>query len=408
MEGSLVCKIGRCRLLVVGIVSACLLFVTPTWAAGSSTKGIAKLQHQVTKSLCKSFRKAMGSKDFAKSFGRRHSIRSCTTKNRRYMISTRDDLKKKCVSYRKRNPDAFKSKYGSGRKQRGALGRCLRIKLRAAVRLLRRQIRATVLECRADLKSDSKRFAKKYRHRRTAVSLRRCIGSELFRPDHDSRDDHVDNPVDNSFDDAAGNRSGQSESSPDSDPPDMCDATTAERITMTLPFREANRPDSLGPMGETITHPKPQHPRGHPGIDFQWDGSASKQLIASASGVVVTIRTGFYPSTWDLYIVSGCYRIGYGVLGSVAPGLNEGSTVQKGDFIGVPAYAPGTGADMSGFHWEFGYNNASSLYPFRICPMTYFDDSSVQRIEAIWATSTFERKDLFPHICSGDFYGLDS
>ena len=312
------CKMSRCQLLVVGVVSVCLLFITPTWAASSNTKGIAKLEHQATKSLCKSLRNAMGNKDFAKSFGRRHGIRSCAAKNRRYMISTRDDLKKKCISYRKRNPDAFRSKYGS---------------------------------C--------------------------CVG----RPEN---------------------------AWADSDPPDMCDATSAERITMTLPFTEANRPESLGPMGETITHPKPQHPRGHPGIDFQWDGSASKQLIASASGVVVTIKNGFYPNTWDLYIVSGCYRIGYGVLGSVAPSLSEGSTVQKGDFIGSPAHSPGTGADMSGFHWEFGYNNVRSLYPFRICPMTYFDDSSVQRIEAIWATSTFERKDLFPHICSGDFYGLDS
>ncbi len=402
------CKMSRCQLLVVGVVSVCLLFITPTWAASSNTKGIAKLEHQATKSLCKSLRNAMGNKDFAKSFGRRHGIRSCAAKNRRYMISTRDDLKKKCISYRKRNPDAFRSKYGSGRKQRGALGRCLRIRLRAAVRLIRRQIRTTVLECRADLKSDPNHFAKKYRHRRTAVSLRRCLGSELFRPDHGSRGDRADDRVDNSFNGAVDSRRDQGGSSSDSDPPDMCDATAAGRITMTFPFTEENSPESLGPMGETITHPKPQHPRGHPGIDFQWDGSASKQLIASASGVVVTIKNGFYPNTWDLYIVSGCYRIGYGVLGSVAPSLSEGSTVQKGDFIGSPAHSPGTGADMSGFHWEFGYNNVRSLYPFRICPMTYFDDSSVQRIEAIWATSTFERKDLFPHICSGDFYGLDS
>ncbi len=389
-------------LFFTAVAMASLLYVTPTWAASSSTKQAAQLQHKTTVSLCKSLRYAMGIKDFAKSFGKRRSIKSCAARHKRNMTNTRKKQTDKCKAERNKNPNAFRSRYGSGGKKPDALGRCLRIKLRAAVRLIRHQIRATIQECKAEIKSDPKQFKKKYRHRRAVVSLRRCVSSKLFRPDRSRRDDR-----DDSFDGAVDSGSYQMSNDPVGGPSDICDASTTERITMTLPFTEGNRPDSLGPMGETISHPKPQNPRGHPGIDFQWDGSATKQLIASTSGVVATIRTGFHPSTWDLYIVSGCWRIGYGVLGSVAPSLSEGSVVQKGDPIGTPAHSPGTGADMSAFHWEFGYNNARSLYPFRICPMTYFDVNSVQRIEAIWASSTYMHKDLFPHICSGDFFGLD-
>ena len=61
-----------------------------------------------------------------------------------------------------------------------------------------------------------------------------------------------------------------------------------ERVTISLPFSKENEAQWLIPMGETIAHPKPQVPHGHPGIDFIWDHSTP--IIAVASGTVANIR----------------------------------------------------------------------------------------------------------------------
>ncbi len=42
-----------------------------------------------------------------------------------------------------------------------------------------------------------------------------------------------------------------------------------QKITIRVPYEFSGVPDSMIPMGETINHPKPQVPNGHPGIDFQ-------------------------------------------------------------------------------------------------------------------------------------------
>lgn len=130
-------------------------------------------------------------------------------------------------------------------------------------------------------------------------------------------------------------------------------------------------------MGETINHPFLD---GHPGIDFQWYHHAVP-LISSADGVISSISK-HAEGGFELEIDGGWYRTGY--LGiEVDPNLKSGQKIQKGDLVGEPYHAtnlPDNNPNLWGFHWEFGY---VSLLKNEICPLTYFDANSKERIEKI-------------------------
>lgn len=182
-----------------------------------------------------------------------------------------------------------------------------------------------------------------------------------------------------------------------------------ERITISLPF--AKEDDDLifiNPMGETDHH-KP--PRGHPGLDFAWKHQAP--LIAAAGGKVTKIEEhppGGYGETekiYDVEVVSGIYAIRYTEI-APAPNLKIGMKVNQGEVIGRGGEykQPGEGGLGTHYstHWEFDYD---SFIIDRLCPLTYFDEDSLSRINAIWDKVGSTYNGQFPEICSGFYKGRD-
>lgn len=179
-----------------------------------------------------------------------------------------------------------------------------------------------------------------------------------------------------------------------------------QRITISIPFDKKDPPQNLIPMGETIAHPKPQVPNGHPGIDIQWDHSTN--ILSSSDGEVSSIKqTPEHFNNWDLEVSSGVYRLRYKEMQDYNQDLKVGSKVKKGDFIGHPGHF--TFTDSPGhyqIHWEFA---SASLILDRWCPMNYFDAESKKIMEEAWdkipADNQFKEK--FPYICSGDYFGKE-
>ncbi len=184
-----------------------------------------------------------------------------------------------------------------------------------------------------------------------------------------------------------------------------CDTKTSgpdESIVLSVPFATGDLPYGLIPMGETVNHPKPQNPEGHPGIDFMWDHPA--RILASAAGTVDFIEPGYWPGTWDVGVLTGGYLIGYTEMESYNPDLHAGGEVAAGDFVGYPQHPTGSPAGYRMIHWEFGYH-LGGRHPDRLCPMSYFDPASRAIMEQIWSGTAYEYKDDFPEICSGDYSG---
>src|SRR2546428_1870458 len=179
-----------------------------------------------------------------------------------------------------------------------------------------------------------------------------------------------------------------------------------ERIIISLPF-SAENDNSTGmiPMGETLFHPKPKDPNGHPGIDFQWNHSAD--IIASADGTVANINHGSTEGI-DVIVSNGVYELRYKEMNETSLGSNIkiGAQIKKGDFIGNPyeSLFP-DGSHQYQIHWELA---SISLVLDRWCPLTYFDPDSRARIEKIWNNVSPDAdqgvKRQFPYICSGDYF----
>ncbi|HSX57884.1 MAG TPA: hypothetical protein VLE47_01265 [Candidatus Saccharimonadales bacterium] len=172
-----------------------------------------------------------------------------------------------------------------------------------------------------------------------------------------------------------------------------------QKIIIVVPFDKNNPPDQMIPMGETLYHPKPKVPKGHPGIDFGWS-KADGKVLSSSEGSVRQIKLGASEEgLYDVEIASGFYFLRYKELKKVNSDLKVGSKVKKGDFIGTP------GTLANGFHWELA---SISLIRDRYCPVSYLDPESKTLIENIWdkVPSTDKVKNKFPEICSGDYKGV--
>ncbi len=177
-----------------------------------------------------------------------------------------------------------------------------------------------------------------------------------------------------------------------------------KHIVIGLPFApEYDARALLTPMGETIYHPKPQVPAGHPGIDFAWPSPVP--IISSSDGKVIQVvheNSGLASVT----VKSSVYELRYKELAGDTLGNNikNGAKIKTGDFIGNagPGWSMGTnGEDIYGIHWEFG---SPSLIRDRFCPLTYFDLGSLSRINKILFNHPLdEMKQNFPDICSGDY-----
>lgn len=183
------------------------------------------------------------------------------------------------------------------------------------------------------------------------------------------------------------------------------------RIVIGLPYEANDAPSGMIPMGETLYHPKPQVPHGHPGIDFGWQNGTSHAMIAAHDALVTRIEEGASePGKWDVELRSGVYLLRYKEMEDVAPGLRVGSALRQGDLVGHAGHycdqSGPAGAEHCWFnvHWELA---SVSLLRDRFCPQTYFDPASRAAIDALWASvpASDKVKAQFPEMCSGDYAG---
>jgi ribosomal protein S27E len=176
-----------------------------------------------------------------------------------------------------------------------------------------------------------------------------------------------------------------------------------ERIVLALPFAPEDDAQNLIPMGETIEHP--HSPRGHPGIDFQWDHSVP--ILASAAGKVSTIVYVREHKSWDIFVRTGVYEVRYKELEQCNPQLHEGDFVETGTLLGYPCHPtdlPDGNLKHYQIHWELA---SACFWKDRFCPLGYLEPEARGRIDAIWAKSNNKFKAAFPHICSREYYGRE-
>lgn len=174
--------------------------------------------------------------------------------------------------------------------------------------------------------------------------------------------------------------------------------TTQTPQSISLPYSQDNPPDTILPMGETIYHPEPQNPGGHPGIDFIWKQKVP--ITASAPGIVTDIiPSEGHSGLWDVGIRSGKYLISYTALSDYNHNLKKNSMINHNDFIGYPNNQGNNPNYMT--HWNFGIYNHNPIYPQRLCPVAYFDAASKKSIELSWQNTAWEYKNQFPKICNG-------
>ncbi len=177
-----------------------------------------------------------------------------------------------------------------------------------------------------------------------------------------------------------------------------------ERIEIRAPWESNDTPASMIPMGETVYHPKPQVPHGHPGIDFLWTNGTSHAMVAAHDGVVSRIVQGASePGKWDMEIRSGVYLLRYKEMDDVN-GLGVGASVREGDVVGHAGHYCDAQHCWFNVHWELA---SVSLLRDRWCPVTYFDPASRAAIESLWDSvpGNDTVKSRFPDVCSGDYAG---
>jgi hypothetical protein len=168
---------------------------------------------------------------------------------------------------------------------------------------------------------------------------------------------------------------------------------TQEKIIISLPYTPSQSTNSVVPMGETIYHPDPPNPGGHPGIDFQWGLSKVIDIIACHDGEVIFAERTESHNKFDVHIKSGNYTIVYAELENIDSKITQGAKVVLGQRIGEPGKFNGNHYNM---HWELRLGTRS------ICPMNYFNPESKSRIEKDWANTKEPRiKKNAPDICSG-------
>lgn len=188
---------------------------------------------------------------------------------------------------------------------------------------------------------------------------------------------------------------------------------TPARPVLSLPYSTSVPMYHLSPMGETLYHPKPQNPTGHPGIDFIWDSAGTIEIIASMAATVTGIRAdSSHAGAWDVATSNGSYGVDYTEIGSVKSGLAVGSSLNVGDVIGTPQHPVEMTDDpnYTMFHWQFGNvsedPSANAFVTTRICPLTYFTSGALSTLNSIWASMNWpEIKANAPSICSGDYAG---
>jgi len=182
---------------------------------------------------------------------------------------------------------------------------------------------------------------------------------------------------------------------------------------MALPFTKDHEPFGIMPMGETINHPPPKSPNGHPGLDFQWEYKAP--IVAVADGEVVEILSSVHKETgifnYLVSVITGQFIVNYTTLESLDERIEKGRQVVEGQMIGYPTpVQKGHQAHM--IHWDFGTYEKHEprtdpegitweYSTKRMCPVPYFTESERQRLFRIWESASYWAKDQFPELCNG-------
>ena len=182
---------------------------------------------------------------------------------------------------------------------------------------------------------------------------------------------------------------------------------------MRLPFTDEHEPQGLMPMGETIEHPPPKSPYGHPGIDFQWDYKAP--VVAVVDGEIaeiiesVHLETGIF--NYSVSVITGEFIVNYTTLESMGPDIKVGRQIVTGQLVGFPTSVQ-QGHQRRMIHWDFGTyekvepradpeGRISEYEVNRLCPVPYFTESERGRLFRIWETVFYGAKDQFPDVCNG-------
>jgi hypothetical protein len=169
------------------------------------------------------------------------------------------------------------------------------------------------------------------------------------------------------------------------------------RINISLPYSENDEPIGMIPMGETVFHPV----IGHPGIDFGWDHKPD--ILASADGIIYDLPpSGKANGEIGLLLQSGNYIFEYGSLAEYAPNIKIGASVKKGDVLGWPVPKDGNNYAI---HWDI---SVGFKYGERLCPLTYLDNESRQRLESLWKKAIYDHRSEFPAICNGKWANMNS
>ncbi len=167
-----------------------------------------------------------------------------------------------------------------------------------------------------------------------------------------------------------------------------------EKILLSLPFSKNDPPDVLIPMGETLEHPKPDNPKGHPGIDFLWQGETGGRLSKIYSSLDGEI-TAVFPSEgkWDVSVRTGGWLVQYGHLVNLEENIKEGNSLKVGDLIG----------ESVNMHWAFGgYQYFEKRYPDYKCPLKYFSEENQKLLLSIPIMDNHKEAG-FTEFCSGDY-----
>jgi hypothetical protein len=187
---------------------------------------------------------------------------------------------------------------------------------------------------------------------------------------------------------------------------------------LSLPFSLDQEPEGIMPMGETINH---EAPRGHPGIDFQWDNKASVLIAASGEVAEIVLLPHSQNLAPDLVVhsilvLTNEYMVIYEVTDvySFNPDIAVGSKVTTGQILGY-ALDIGSGDGWHMIHWAFGNyrkiptpittpeGETRNYFFSYLCPVPYFTDAERGRLSRVWESALYEHKERFPEVCNGPY-----
>lgn len=175
-------------------------------------------------------------------------------------------------------------------------------------------------------------------------------------------------------------------------------------------------------MSEKIAHTTSDgKAKGHPGIDFVFSsfGEDAPAYIVAMDGTVATVsiysnpeivegsKTPLSEKVSDVVIRNGIYQTKYSQMdtATLPATIKQGAKVKQGDIIGWGSFAtdplrPGMRTEM--IHFEFG-STFSRIG--RFCPLQYFTQDSLARINQVWMLTIWNGKDQYPKICNGIYEG---